>query len=259
MSRASEPTCGPTGDTRASSATERRRKALSARGIAVFDREPARYDAWFESPDGEALFASETRCVRAVSRDLPRPWLEVGVGTGRFAEALGIGTGVDPAPGALRYAARRGIQTLVAAGDALPFEAGRFGAVFVIVTLCFAAGPVRLLREARRVLRGDGGVVLGIVPAEGPWGQDYRQKARAGHAFYSEAKFFRSAQLERLARAAGLRIERTASTLFQRPGHGPYQIESPKQGMHGDSGFVAMLCRPRLPAIADARGRKGRA
>lgn len=218
----------------------------------MFDREADRYDAWFESAHGRPLFASEVLCVQEASRGLARPWLEVGVGTGRFAEALGIGTGVDPAPVALGYAARRGVRTVAARGETLPFAEGQFGAVFVIVTLCFAAAPVRLLREAARVTGGSGGVVLGIVPAEGPWGQFYAAKGRAGHTFYSEARFFRLAELEHLAQTAGLSVERSVSTLFQGPGHGPYTLESPRAGAHGGSGFVAMLCRPRARDAAPA-------
>jgi len=28
--------------------------------------------------------------------NLPGPWLEIGIGSGRFAQALGIETGIDP-------------------------------------------------------------------------------------------------------------------------------------------------------------------
>ena len=216
-------------------------------GVEIFDREAARYDTWFESERGRALFESEVHCLRQVSAGLPRPWLEVGAGTGRFAQALGIDVGVDPARGALRYAAGRGVKVLPATGEALPFGDGEFGAVFVVVTLCFAGDPAALLREAARVTREEGGVVLGIVPSESPWGRFYRQRAAAGHTFYSAARFFTLAELKRLARSAGLRPERSASTIFQEPDRGRYEVESPREGGDGKAGFVAMLCR-RAPS-----------
>ena len=218
---------------------------IGTSGFEIFDREAARYDAWFDSERGNALFDSEVLCLRQLSTDLPRPWLEVGVGTGRFAEALGIEVGVDPSRAALEYAARRGIRVLPALGQALPFEDGEFRAVFVIVTICFADDPAGLLREAARVAGGEGAVVLGIVPVGSPWERSYAEKGRAGHTFYSQARFFSLDELERLARSAGLSFERSVSTLFQKPGDGPFEVEPPREGSHDEAGFVAVLCRRR--------------
>lgn len=214
----------------------------------IFDREAARYDGWFESRRGRALFQSEVRCLQGVSAGLPRPWLEVGVGTGRFAEALGIEVGVDPARGALEYAARRGIRALPGVGQALPFDDGEFGTVFVIVTICFADDPVGLLSEARRAVMPRGGIVLGIVPAGSPWARFYVKKGRAGHTFYSQARFYTLMELEHLLKSASLRIERAASTLFQNPSDEPLEVESPHEGATEGAGFVAVLCRPQVRA-----------
>ena len=212
-------------------------------GIGVFQRHAARYDAWFESDRGRALFASEVRCLRRLSNGLPRPWLEVGVGTGRFAQALAVDVGADPALRALSLAAQRGVQVVAALGEALPFPDHAFGTVLVIVTICFADDPEGLLREARRVTSG-GGVVLGIVPAGSPWGKFYAAKGRSGHLFYSCAKFFSLSQLHGLAYAARLRFERAVSTLFQPPGARRLKIENPKRGASAKASFVSLLYRP---------------
>ena len=58
----------------------------------AFHRLAERYDRWFEVH--RPLFLSELRLVRALFPG-SGPGLEVGVGTGRFAEALGIGLGLD--------------------------------------------------------------------------------------------------------------------------------------------------------------------
>jgi len=215
-------------------------RSESARpGIAVFNRHVSRYDAWFETDRGRALFASEVRCLHRLSSHLPRPWLEVGVGTGRFAEALGVDGGVDPAMRVVRLAARRGVKAVAALGEALPFPDHAFGTVFVIVTICFADDPEGLLREARRVTSG-GGVVLGIVPAESPWGGFYAAKGRRGHPFYSQARFFSLEGLDGLARRAGLRFEGATSTLLQEPGRQRFRVEDPRDGVVPRAGFVAL-------------------
>ena len=191
------------------------------------------------------LLASEVLCLRQLSGDLPRPWLEIGVGTGRFARALGVDIGVDPASRVLQYAKRRGIRTLRALGHALPFQSGKFGAVFVVVTLCFADDAEGLLREAARVTRAEGGIVLGIVPAGSPWGKSYAARGRAGHRFYSKARFFTLEEVRDLARIVELQFDRSVSTLFGSPDNGPFEIECPQDGEDERAGFVAMLFRPQ--------------
>jgi len=217
-------------------------KTAEARpGVAVFQRHAARYEAWFDTPRGWALFESEAQCLRRVSRGLPRPWLEVGVGTGRFARALGIDVGVDPAGRMLPYALARGVPVGEALGEALPFADGSFGAVFVVVTICFAQDPAALFREAWRVLTEGGGLVLGIVPAGSPWGRFYRAKAEAGHPFYSAARFFSPGELGRLARDARLTRWAAASTLLQSPQDEVLQVERTHGGADPRAGFVSLL------------------
>ena len=213
--------------------------------MEVFDRETARYDAWFDSESGQAIFASEVACLWRLCSGLRRPWLEVGVGTGRFAEALGVDVGVDPSRGALERARARGVRVTPGLGQDLPFRDGEFGAVFVVVTICFADDPEGLLQEAARVAGEDGAVILGIVPAGSAWGRAYTAKAREGHAFYSHARFFALDELEGLATGAGLAFERCVSTLFQEPPRESFDVERPRDGRHDEAGFVAALCRAR--------------
>jgi len=55
-----------------------------------------RYDAWFDSERGRAVFPAEVECLRRVLPFDLSGWVEVGVGAGRFAEALGIPASVAP-------------------------------------------------------------------------------------------------------------------------------------------------------------------
>ena len=59
-------------------------------GRNPFDDAVTRYDGWFDSPKGRVLFENELAAIRLLWRSDLRPALEVGVGTGRFAEALGV-------------------------------------------------------------------------------------------------------------------------------------------------------------------------
>ncbi len=218
---------------------------MKAPSSAIFDEKAVQYDAWFESERGQTLFESEVLCLQKLTDGLPRPWLEVGVGTGRFADALDIEFGLDPARGALAYARRRSIHILEGVGQRLPFQDETFGAVFTTVTICFADDPEGLLGEAARVTRPTGRVVLGIVPAGSAWGRFYADKARAGHPFYAHATFYSLAELENLARRAGLAFVRCVSTLERGPEDEGLEVERPRDGCREADGFVSVLCRPR--------------
>ena len=95
------------------------------------------------------MFPAEVACLRPLLAGLPRPWAEVGAGSGRFAAALGVDVGLDPAAAPLLLARSRRIGVVRSAGERLPFRAGVFGAVLIVVTVCFADDPAALLAEAR--------------------------------------------------------------------------------------------------------------
>ena len=56
----------------------------------LFDTEADRYDLWFESAEGKAIFEIEQRCLRGLVQTDTGLWPEVGVGSGRFASSLGV-------------------------------------------------------------------------------------------------------------------------------------------------------------------------
>ena len=56
-----------------------------------FDDLALEYDAWFDK-EGSLIFFIEVQAFMELLPILPKPWLEVGVGSGRFARALGIET-----------------------------------------------------------------------------------------------------------------------------------------------------------------------
>lgn len=83
----------------------------------VFDALAGTYDDWYDMPEGRAIFGAERDCLLSLCRGPFSSWLEVGVGSGRFAHALGITTGVDPSPKMLGIAAGRGINACVVSGQ----------------------------------------------------------------------------------------------------------------------------------------------
>lgn len=201
-----------------------------------FDDLALEYDAWFDN-EGSLVFFIEVQAFKALLSSLPGPRLEVGVGSGRFAQALGIETGVDPSAKLLQIAKCRGINAFLGRGEREPFNEKSFGTVFLIVTLCFLDSPLDVLKEANRILRPGGKIVLGLVLPESPWGQFYGRKKAEGHRFYRYATFYSHEEVVRLLFEAGFVTERVVSTLFQKPDK-VLRMEEPREGYSPDAGFT---------------------
>jgi len=223
----------------------RKRDSRFRRQSSPFDSLASVYDTWFEE-EGKTIFAIEVEAFRQILPLLAKPWLEVGVGSGRFAQALGVETGLDPSIQLLKMARSRGINVLLGKGEDTPFRSGTFGAVFCIVTLCFVASPLEVLREAKRLLKQSGQVVLGLVLRESPWGRFYQVKKENGHRFYKHATFYSYAEVTELLNQAGFSLDKIISTLFQRPGE-VEGMESPQEDFFSDAGFTVILASKSPP------------
>lgn len=205
----------------------------------IFDILTDKYDAWYDSEDGKPLYESELRCLKSMVENAPKPILEIGVGTGRFAMHFPDVIGIDPSLNALKMAEKRGVKTVHGYGESLPFDDETFGCILIIVTLCFVEKTIDVLREAKRVLKKNGSIIIGLVPKDSPWGIFYEEKKKAGHPFYSSARFYTLKDVEVLLQKAGLKISRIRSTLLQRPDE-PRRVEEPIEGYERDAGFLCI-------------------
>jgi ubiquinone/menaquinone biosynthesis C-methylase UbiE len=208
----------------------------------VFETMTAKYDAWYDSEEGRPLYESELQCIKSIYDAKHVPVLEVGVGTGRFAMHFPGAMGIDPALNVLRMAEARGVKTIRGYGERLPFDDETFGCVLLIVTLCFVKDPIAVLREAARVLKSDGRILIGLVPRDSPWGEYYEEKKKKGHPFYSKAFFYTFSETKEMLRMAGLEISRVRSTLFQIP-EGSRRVEEPLDGYAENAGFLCIEAR----------------
>ncbi|ADC66582.1 Methyltransferase type 11 [Ferroglobus placidus DSM 10642] len=158
----------------------------------VFEGRALEYDEWYER--NREIFEREVRCLKEL---VPKGLiLEVGVGTGRFAEKFSA-IGIDASLDMLRVARKR---VEVVRGDAsfLPFKNEVFDAVLLIVTICFLENPKKAVEEIHRVLKRNGYLIIGFVPKNSALGKLYEEKGRKGHRFYSAAKFYTLEEIEEI-------------------------------------------------------------
>ena len=211
----------------------------------AFNTHTDEYDAWFDSEPGRTIFAMEVECLRPLLHSYPRPYLEAGAGSGRFAQALGVEYGVEPSEALGRKAISRGIQVVNVTGEKLPFPVATFGGVLIALTLCFVNDPLRVLQEVSRVLRPQGGLVLGLILKGSSWAEFYRSKGERGHPLYRQARFFSRDEVEDLLRSSRFEVLEYRSVLFQPPGQTAYHPECPAYGFYETAGFTAIRSHKR--------------
>ncbi len=203
----------------------------------IFDKYYKRYDAWYDR--NKFAYLSELRAIREV---LPK-WgkgLEIGVGTGRFAGALGIKFGIDPSKDMLKFAGHRGINVRLGFGERLPFKNATFDYVAIIITLCFVQNPRKVLKEAGRVLKKNGKIIIGIVDRDSFLGKYYQRKKSV---FYKQANFFNVKEVTDLLENAGFSKFLYHQTLSKLPGK-IKSVQKPQEDF-GKGGFVVIRAEKR--------------
>jgi diguanylate cyclase (GGDEF)-like protein/PAS domain S-box-containing protein len=166
---------------------------------APFDAHHRRYENWFSIH--EAAYCSELLAVRALL-PLGGVGLEIGVGTGRFAAPLGVRVGIDPSAAMLEYARARGIRVVQGVAEQLPFDTASFDYALIVTTICFVDDVGAMLREARRVIKTEGCLVIGFIDRESALGQEYLAH-QAENVLYREATFYSAKEVERLLSDSG--------------------------------------------------------
>ena len=209
-----------------------------------FNMYAERYDSWFESAEGQAIFEIETKCLWHAMGTIQGRWLEVGVGTGRVATRLGISEGIDPSRSMLALAVPRGIHAVQGVAEDLPYVDSSFEGVVMVTTLCFLGDPVIALSECFRVLNTHGSLVVGIVPAGSAWGKSYTAKARDGHPIYDCAHFQTCEHVVLMCSSVGFLLNIAVSCLLSKPG-APVR-SSLHNGIDENAGFVVMRFRKKL-------------
>jgi ubiquinone/menaquinone biosynthesis C-methylase UbiE len=201
----------------------------------IFNKYYKRYDEWYEK--NKYAYLSELDAIRKV---LPKKGkgLEIGVGTGRFASALGIKYGVEPSTNMARLARKRGVEVYLGYGGALPFIDESFDYVLMAITICFIKDPRQALDEARRVLKKDGKIIIGIVDKHSFLGKFYLKKK---NIFYEKATFFGVKGLTALLEKSGFKRFSYYQTLFALPNN-IKTVEKPRKGF-GEGGFVVISAK----------------
>jgi len=198
----------------------------------TFEHYYKKYDAWYDKH--KFAYLSELEALKKVLSKKGKG-LEIGVGTGRFAVPLGIQFGIDPSKKMLEIAQKRGVDVRVGEGEKLPFADFTFDYVAIIITLCFVKDPAKALSEARRVLKKNGKIIIGIIDKKSFLGKFYQRKKSV---FYKQANFFGIPETVDLLKTIGFNRISYYQTIYKFPDK-IRSIQRPKKGF-GKGGFIVI-------------------
>jgi SAM-dependent methyltransferase len=203
--------------------------------VGPFESSAGEYDRWYD--DHPEILAGEVAALQECLGASAERSLEIGVGTGRFAAALGTRFGLDPSAAMLAIAAQRNIMVCRGVGERLPFASGCFDAVLLVTVLCFVIDRQAVLLEAGRVLREGGKLVVGFIDRASPLGRRY-QARKDDSRYYRQATFLTAEEIETLLRRTGFEPTCWRQTLFESEA-GATRVREGR----GEGGFVAVSAR----------------
>ncbi len=162
--------------------------------------------------------------------------IEVGVGTGRFAQPLGIKEGIEPSLEMAKKAIKKGIEIIPGVAEKLPYGDLQFDFV-LFVTICHLEDFKDAVEEAYRVLKPKGSIIIGFLDKEQSIAQQYELK-RQRSTFFKHATYYTVDQVTKILKDRRFKNLEYNQTLF-----GDLEsitnIQMPKQG-YGEGSFVVI-------------------
>lgn len=235
--------------------------------MTAFDEHAEKYDSWFMQ--NRSVFGSELLLLRHFLRR-PGEALSVGCGSGLFELALRqehgihIQQGIEPAVEMAEIARRRGLDVRVAPAEHIPFAEATFDTVLMNGIAAYVSSLAVPLREARRVLKPGGWLVMADVPASSGYGLLYQLAGQLGDwelpalkkvapqhpypvAFLKAAAWRTTEELTACLVEVGFCELEYAQTLTVHPRFSDAAVEEPTAG-YQRGGYVAI--RARRGAVA---------
>lgn len=198
---------------------------------SVFENNAQDYDSWFDNHP--VLFQNELKALR---KAIPQQGMgiEIGVGTGRFAEALKIAAGAEPAHAMAQIAIARGVVVINAKAESLPLHSQSFDYAVMVTTVCFLDDIPKAFAEAHRIIKKNGYFIIGLIDSDSELGKQYAAK-KESNPWYKYAHFHSVKEITELMQASGFAEFDYWQTLFGTK----EKITEPQPGF-GNGSFVVI-------------------
>ncbi len=197
-----------------------------------FDIFTDEYENWFK--ENELIFQSELLALRQVI-PVGKEGVEIGIGSGIFAKKLDIKFGIDPSEKMLNYAKYRKLTVKKGVAENLPYNDKSFDFAAFITSICFIDNPEKAIKEAHRVIKDDGEIIIAFIDKESSLGKSLESE-KENSKFYRHAKFYSVNELTSMIANNHFEITDIIQTLTEINLKIP---ENPIKG-HGKGSFVVI-------------------
>jgi len=202
-----------------------------------FDIFTDEYEDWFKV--NEIIFQSE---LLALKQAIPvgKNGVEIGIGSGIFAEKLNIKFGIDPSEKMLNYATQRKLSVKKGVAENLPYPDNSFDFAAFITSICFVDNPDKALTEAYRIIKDKGDLIIAFIDKESSLGK-FLEQEKEDSKFYRQAKFYSVSEIISMIVNNHFEITEIIQTLTEMILKIP---ENPMKG-HGNGSFIVIKGRKK--------------
>lgn len=201
-------------------------------GNSPFDIFTDEYENWFKA--NKKLFQSELLALKQVV-PTNKKGLEIGIGSGIFAEKLNIKFGIDPSKNMLKLARQRNLNADYGIAERLSYSANSFDFVVFITSICFIDNPLKALREANRVIKQNGDLIIAFIDKDSFLGQTIIAEKNESK-FYKTANLYSVKEIISLIESSNFVVSEIFQTLTDLKSD---EIEQPMKGF-GKGSFVVI-------------------
>lgn len=216
----------------------------------AFDEYAGKYDHWFLK--NEAVLDSEVALLASVLQN-PGKTLSVGCGSGLFEvllkkdHGITIGEGLEPSDQMAQIATERGMNVRIGHAENMPFGDDEFDTVYFNGSTSYIGDLEKAFREAKRILKPKGQVLVFDVPKESSyamlynlgmilkdWDHELLDGIKPPHVypieFVLEARWRTTPEKVGLLKQAGFSNFSYTQTLTRHPCYSNNQVEQPVAG-----------------------------
>jgi ubiquinone/menaquinone biosynthesis C-methylase UbiE len=178
--------------------------------VSWFDTFAKDYDDWYREKLGSFVDKVQKQLIEKLAEPKAgEKALDIGSGTGNYSiwlakKGLEV-TAIDESREMITIAKKKAekdnfnIDLYLGKGESLPFSENSFDLVVSVTTIEFVDNPAQVLREAIRVLKPGGRLVIGVLTKDSPWGEFYQSKIkRDPNNVYAKAHLFTEGEIDEL-------------------------------------------------------------